>query len=271
MLDALSGEPRRTLGSKPVGKKPASCGLAFSADGKVLLSVQMVVEPGRDQMVFRTALTFWDLDKGEKRNDLVLPLPVTGQAILSTDGGSMALMLEVGGDNPAAREVQIWDTSPPRQRAVLRGPADETICLAFSRDGRSMATGGSDALLRVWDATSGRLRAVFKGHAGPVSCLAFSADGRSLASGGLDRTIQIWDLANDQEKTRLWNPTGAVVGVAFSPEGRHVIMASPGEIMITKPRIQRVRTAVSRCPRGRSRCSMPTQASSGPSRWTIWC
>jgi len=234
MLDALSGEPRRTLRPQQVGKEPASYGLAFSADGKVLLSALMDVEPSRDQMTCRTTLTFWDVDRGEKRDDLELPLRVTGQAILSPDGRSMALMLEVGSANPTAREVQIWDTSPPRQRAVLRGPADDVICLAFSADGRSLATGGSDALVRVWDATSGRLRAAFKGHAGPVTCLAFSPNGRSLASGGPDRTIQIWDPANDQEKTRLWNPTGAVVGVAFTPDGRYVIMASPGELLMTR-------------------------------------
>ena len=58
--------------------------------------------------------------------------------------------------------------------------------IAFSRDGRLLATGGGDHSVRVWDAATGRERRTFTGHSDRVLTVAFSGDGRCLASGSND-------------------------------------------------------------------------------------
>ncbi|MBI1915948.1 MAG: hypothetical protein HYS12_14620 [Planctomycetes bacterium] len=67
-------------------------------------------------------------------------------------------------------------------------------CVAFSADGRALATAGWDSVVYVWEAETGKPRCVFSGHQGPVMALAFSPDGTRLVSGGVDTTALVWDL-----------------------------------------------------------------------------
>jgi WD40 repeat protein len=66
--------------------------------------------------------------------------------------------------------------------------------LAFSRDGRLLATGEIDGRIQLWDFKERRIVATFKGHHGGISCLKFSPDGSILASGGQDTTILLWKV-----------------------------------------------------------------------------
>src|SRR5262249_47137637 len=102
--------------------------------------------------------------------------------------------------------------------------------LAFSRDGRRMASGDysyGDPGLRVWDATPltdqdnpGASR-VFAGHAGAVNGVAFSRDGSLLASGGEDMTVRVRDAATGEMRLPR-RGRSRVKSVAFSLDGIHL-------------------------------------------------
>ena len=65
--------------------------------------------------------------------------------------------------------------------------------MAFSPDGRLLASAGDDGTVRLWDPATGAGLATLTGHTDTVDAVAFSPDGRRLASAGDDRTVRLWD------------------------------------------------------------------------------
>jgi WD40 repeat protein len=88
--------------------------------------------------------------------------------------------------------VKIWDTRTWQEVGSLRDLSSGILSVAFSPDGRRLATGGTDSTVKLWDAATGELLHTFHGHNDWVHAVAFSPDGRRLASGSLDATVKIW-------------------------------------------------------------------------------
>jgi WD40 repeat protein len=106
----------------------------------------------------------------------------------------------------------------------FRQPAVITA-VAFSPDGKQLATAGADGTARIWT-VEGRLVRELKGHSKALADVAFSPDGERVATGSKDSTARVWRLSTGAVVATLRGHTDDVTSVAFSPDGQLVLTAS---------------------------------------------
>ncbi|WP_427162719.1 trypsin-like peptidase domain-containing protein [Aliinostoc sp. HNIBRCY26] len=100
------------------------------------------------------------------------------------------------------------------------------ISVAFSPDGRTLASGSWDKTIKIWNIATGQEIRTLNGHSQGVYSVAFSPDGRTLASGSWDKTIKIWNIATGQLIRTLNGHSDLVESVAISPDGRTLASGS---------------------------------------------
>ncbi|KAF9060378.1 WD40-repeat-containing domain protein [Rhodocollybia butyracea] len=114
------------------------------------------------------------------------------------------------------------------QLLCIQSPTSGTIySVAFSPDGKHIASGSSDRNIHIWDSKTGEELQVFQGHTWEVVSVAYSPDGKHIVSGSMDKTICIWNSETGEELRVLQGHASHVTSVAFSsPDGKYIVSGS---------------------------------------------
>src|ERR1700722_925711 len=191
--------------------------------------------PQGKSVVFATDNQLWLFNSD--RSELVGRTTIPSGRITAITFDPLSKWLAVAGGE-AGKSGEIWlfhlETDGRLSNAPLftfAGHKDAVYALAFSPDGKTLATAGYDRLIHLWDVSPGQTktpvvvstpRLTLKDHSDTVYGLSFHPDGALLASVGADRAVKVWEIATGKRLYTLSDPTDWVYCVSWSPDRKHL-------------------------------------------------
>jgi WD40 repeat protein len=169
----------------------------------------------------------WEVENGE-----TMPEPIenilasieTGHeqvyaVIYSPD---MTLIATGGWDGRDASSIKIWDAKTGKLVATLKGHTDAVVCLAWTKNGKTLISASVDSSIRTWNTTKWKQTAVLDEHTGVVRVIAISPNDCILASASDDKTARLWNLENGQPIASPLQHADEVNCVSFSAGGERL-------------------------------------------------
>jgi WD40 repeat protein len=217
--------PRSQLTLRIPGGMPR--GVAFSPDGRLLATTSAGSSPTSTE----GEVILWETGSGKRVASLPHPGGVAAFGF-SPDGRYLAT---ASFDLPGTRAgnagddtVRLWDVNTHRAEVTLKHQGG-VRALAFSADGRYLATASQDKHARLWAVPGGSLVKEM-GHGAGVTAVAFTPDGSHLATGSEDKTARLWDITTGLETANMPHQ-GPVMAIALSLDGKllaTISQATPG-------------------------------------------
>ena len=213
ILDGSSGRVRTKLAlpKPPVAVGSAGQRLVVAHDESLLRIFEI---PSGKELARRTAM--------RPSRDLAF--------VLSPDGKRLAY-----GANYPDSAVYLWDLEACRCIARMPGHQNVVWAVAFSPDGRRLASASADETVRLWDGLTGAFIATLTGHARPVMAVAFSPDSRYLASASVDQTVHLWDGRTGESLLALRGHEDEIGTLAYNRNGVLASAAADGTVRLWDP------------------------------------
>ena len=211
-----TGEHKKTFAMHP---DCAAIGAAFSPDGKTVAAGSV------DGTVY-----LYDINTGELKRILSEHKDHVIHLAFSPDGKILATT------SYEDETICLWDVHTGAHRRIrTEHPRNVGRAgLAFSPDGKTIASGGGDGTIRFWDAHTGDAKKIFTGHSQEVRSIAFNPNGDSIASGDASGIIRLWDADTRQPIRTLNAPKNgkiaSVYSMVFSPDGKTLFSGTDDDI-----------------------------------------
>jgi len=146
-----------------------------------------------------------------------------------TLGGFLAIAYHPKGHQLAtaiSNDVVVWDIQRSKQLFMGQGHTAWIMCLAYSPDGKLIASGSRDESLRLWDAETGQCLKTLHFAGSWVQSVTFSPDGHCLVIGGNDAVVRIWDIAAERYQQTLKGHRDRILSLKFSADGQTLVSGS---------------------------------------------
>ena len=200
-----------------------STALSFSPDGRVLASTSG----------FGAPITLRDTKTGQELRTLKTQIGMVFNSLeWSPDGRRIASAhwgMKGNINDPAAAnsfsmndisfEIKVWDAQTGSELNSFSGHNNFVNILAFSRDGRVLASGSYDNTVKLWDTTTGREMRSLSGHTGAVVAIDFSSDGRFVVSGSNDGSARFWNAQSGELVATLVSLNKGDDWLVVTPDG----------------------------------------------------
>jgi WD40 repeat protein len=207
--DVSSGREKFALDGGPM-----IAAVAFSPDGHWLLSGGWLKN-----------VTLWDLTSGLQTRTWKVATTVRSLAF-DADNRTFAIGMD--------QEISLWQVDAQHESHSLKAHKDWVTCLAFSPDGRTLASGSKDLSVRLWDLAGGQPVATLDGSSQQLLAVAFNPDGHTLASLDMTGSVRIWDVpAGTLQRTLEGMTLGYVpTALTFSRDGQTLASAGAGAVVV---------------------------------------